>query len=179
MRTLCTVLMNIDKLDVDILQILRHDARATIKDIATQLGRRRATIHARINKMMENEVIKGYTAIPDFKQLDLPITVFILVSILQKDYDSPDDLYRLTEDILNIPRITEIYSCSGEYDYLLKARINNLKEVQDIIYKLRVYNVGKTYTMTVFETRKEELSNDIFYVENQNLLDNSEDFEDN
>ena len=84
--------ITVDDLDHSILRILRQDARTTINDIAKKLDRRRATIYNRIVKMEENGVIKGYTVIPNFSSLGEDITVFVLVTLTEKEYLIADSL---------------------------------------------------------------------------------------
>ncbi|MGA0277472.1 MAG: Lrp/AsnC family transcriptional regulator, partial [Candidatus Kariarchaeum pelagius] len=87
--------ITVDDLDRSILRILRQDARTTINDIAKKLDRRRATIYNRIVKMEENGVIKGYTVIPNFSSLGEDITVFVLVTLTEKEYLIADSLSQI------------------------------------------------------------------------------------
>lgn len=154
----------IDELDMNIINELRSDARISIQEISKKLNRRRATIHARISKLLENEIIKGSTIIPDFKKLGYGITVFVLVAISEKQYKEYGTMDELSQKISEIPQVTEIHSLSGEYDYLLKIRVNNLETLgKDIIFTLRKeYGAIRTLTLTSFYTGKEELGNDDF-----------------
>ena len=154
--------MTIDQLDLSILDDLRQDGRTTVRSIALEQMKRRATIHARISKMEEHGVIQGYTVIPDFPEMGKPITVFILASIEQREFKQIEELEVLHERIATILNITEVYSTSGEYDFLIKARVSDLLEVQKIIYRLRTMAIRKTYTISIFETHLEELSNEPF-----------------
>ncbi len=155
----------IDDLDIDIINELRSDARISIQEISKKLDRRRATIHARINKLVENKVINGYTIIPDFEQLGHGITVFVLVAVSEKQYKKYGTMDELSKKISKIPQVSEIHSVSGEYDYLLKIRVNNLETLgKDIIFTLRKeYGAVRTLTLTSFYTEKEELGNDYLH----------------
>ncbi|NDB54280.1 winged helix-turn-helix transcriptional regulator [archaeon] len=112
--------ITVDDLDRSILRILRQDARTTINDIAKKLDRRRATIYNRIVKMEENGVIKGYTVIPNFSSLGEDITVFVLVTLTEKEYLIADSLSQIGK---------------------------------------KMSGVGRTLTLTSFDTTTEELGN--------------------
>ncbi|ASI98793.1 Lrp/AsnC family transcriptional regulator [Thermococcus celer] len=53
----------LDDLDRAILRILKEDARLTISEIAERLNRPESTIHFRIKKLQERNVIDKYTII--------------------------------------------------------------------------------------------------------------------
>ena len=152
----------LDKLDLDIINELRSDARTSIQEISKKLDRRRATIHARINKLEEKKIIKGYTIIPDFGKLGHAITVFVLVSVSEKQYKKSDTDNELSQKIAEIPQVSEIHSVSGEFDYLLKIRVDNLETLgKEILFNLRKqYGAVRTLTLTAFYTGKEELGNE-------------------
>lgn len=151
-----------DNLDDAIIHELRADAAISIKSLADKLERRRATIHARISKLVEKKILKGYTIIPDFNKLGHGITVFILVAVSQNEYKDTETMVELSSKIANIPQVTEIHSVSGEYDYLLKVRVDNLETLgKEIVFTLRKkYGAVRTLTLTSFYTEKEELGND-------------------
>ncbi len=151
---------DIDELDLEILRILRKDARTPIKSIAEQLGRRRATIHSRIQKLEKNGIIRNYTIAPDFRKLGKPITAFLLVSILPETIQIEDSLETLSRKLANLEHVVEVFNITGEYDYLLKVRVDSLEVIgSDLIFKLRKeYGIGRTLTLTVFHTEQEELT---------------------
>lgn len=166
-RTLCTVMTSriVDDLDRAILRLLREDGRMTVKDIATKLDRRRATIHNRIVKMEDDNIIQGYTVVPNFDMLDHNITVFILVTLTGSEYTDVASLTDVGQKLTKIAYITEVHAISGDYDYLLKARVPSLDLLgKDINFQLRqMRGVGRTLTLAAFDTNQEELSTKPLY----------------
>jgi len=65
----------LDDLDRAILRLLKEDARLTISEIAEKLGRPESTIHFRIKKLQEKNVIERYTIVlgEDFRPKALGI----------------------------------------------------------------------------------------------------------
>jgi len=57
------MMVQLDDLDRAILRLLKEDARLTISEIAERLGRPESTIHFRIKKLQEKNVIKRYTIV--------------------------------------------------------------------------------------------------------------------
>lgn len=153
--------MSVDELDLAILNLLRQDGRMTVKDISDQLDRRRATVHNRIAKMEENGTIKGYTVIPDFSKLGFHITVYILAAVHQQTFEGAEQPESISAQISKIPYITEVHNITGEWDYLIKARVRDLEAMgREINFRLlKEFGISRTQTLAAFSSDLEELSN--------------------
>ncbi|MCJ7464278.1 MAG: Lrp/AsnC family transcriptional regulator [Thermoplasmata archaeon] len=144
----------LDEKDSDILEELMKDSRKTTKAIARELEMPRATVHDRIVKMEQKKVIRKYTAIPDYAQLGLGVTAFILVQFEPEKGLSQRDT---AGDIAHLPGIFEVHMISGEYDMLLKVRGSSMEEIGKLVIdRLReVKGVARTLTSACFTTVKE------------------------
>ncbi|OGS44413.1 MAG: transcriptional regulator [Euryarchaeota archaeon RBG_13_57_23] len=144
----------LDDKDSAILGELAEDSRKTTKAIAKELGMPRATVHDRIVKMEQKGVIRRYTAVPDYAQLGLGVSAFILVQFEPEKGLSQRDT---AEDIASITGIYEVHMISGEYDMILKVRGASMEEIGKLVIdRLReVKGVARTLTCAVFTTVKE------------------------
>ena len=144
----------LDEKDTEILEELTKDSRKTTKAIAKELDIPRATVHDRIARMERKGVIRKYTAIPDYREVGLGVTAFILA---QFDHSSGTSQRETAEDISDIPGIFEVHLISGEYDMLLKVRGASMEEIgQLVVDRLRdVKGVARTLTCASFATVKE------------------------
>ena len=144
----------LDEKDSLILQELMKDSRKTTKAISKELDIPRATVHDRIVKMEQKGVIRRYTAIPDYLQLGLGVTAFILVQFEPEKGISQRDT---ADEIAGIPGIFEVHMISGEYDMLLKVRGSSMEEIGKLVIdKLRdVKGVARTLTCACFTTVKD------------------------
>jgi DNA-binding Lrp family transcriptional regulator len=144
----------LDEKDRMILDELMKDSRKTTKSIARDLGIPRATVHDRIGRMEERGVIRKYTAVPDYGQLDLGVTAFVLVQFEPEKGVSQRDT---ADDIASIEGISEVHMISGEYDMLLKTRGSSMEEIGKLVIdRLRdVKGVARTLTCACFTTVKE------------------------
>ncbi|MDH5403047.1 MAG: Lrp/AsnC family transcriptional regulator [Candidatus Heimdallarchaeota archaeon] len=156
--------MTLDLLDIQIIDLLRKDARITIKGIADKLERRRATIFNRIIKLEEREIIKGYSVVIDFEKVNYGITAFILIAVMDPGLEKSDDLGTLSKQIGKLPFVTEIHHVTGEWDYLLKVRVKDLETLgKKVIFNLRkLFGIGRTLTLTSLYDEVEELGNEPF-----------------
>jgi len=144
----------LDEKDSSILEELMKDARSTTKAIAKELGIPRATVHDRIVKMEQKGTIRKYAALPDFGQLGLGVTSFVLVQFEAEKGVSQRDT---AEEIASMPGIFEVHMISGEYDMLLKIRGSSIEEIGKLVIdRLReVKGVARTLTCACFTTVKE------------------------
>ena len=143
-----------DEKDRSILEELTKDSRKTTKAIARELDIPRATVHDRIIRMERRGVIRRYTAVPDYGQLDLGVTAFILA---QFDHAEGRSQRETADEIADIPGIFEVHLISGEYDMLLKVRGSSMEEIGNLVVdRLRdVKGVARTLTCASFSTVRE------------------------
>lgn len=143
-----------DEKDSAILKELMEDSRKTTKAIAKELDIPRATVHDRIVKMEQRKVIRKYTAVPDYGQLGLGVTAFVLVQFESIEGISQRDT---AEEIAELSGIFEVHMISGEYDMLLKVRGASMEEIGKLVIdKLRdIDGVARTLTCACFTTVKE------------------------
>ena len=144
----------LDEKDSSIIDELMKDSRKTTKAIAKELGIPRATVHDRIVKLEQKKVIRRYTAVPDYQQLGLGVTAFILVQFEPEKGISQRDT---AEEIAALSGIFEVHMISGEYDMLLKVRGASMEEIGNLVIdKLRgVRGVARTLTCASFTTVKD------------------------
>jgi len=144
----------LDEKDSSILEELMKDSRKTTKSIAKGLDIPRATVHDRILRMEQRGTIRRYTAVPDYSQLELGVTSFVLVQFEPEKGVSQRDT---AEEIASIHGIFEVHMISGEYDMLLKIRGASMEEIGKLVIdRLReVKGVARTLTCACFTTVKE------------------------
>ena len=144
----------LDEKDSAILEELMKDSRKTTKAIAKELDIPRATVHDRIVKMEQKEIIRRYTAVPDFSQLGIGVTAFILVQFGPQEGLSQRET---AEEISDLKGIYEVHMISGEYDMLLKVRGSSMEDIGGLVIdRLReIKGVSRTLTCACFTTIKE------------------------
>lgn len=92
----------IDGTDRHILHLLQQDARYTITDIADAVGVSGNTVRNRLERLEEHNVITGYTAKIDYKQIGLDLHFLFDCTARISDRE------RLSTEILDIPGVTEV-----------------------------------------------------------------------
>src|SRR4030043_1031795 len=115
-------LMDLDKKDLKIIEILKEDSKQTTNQISKKFNIPITTVHNRIKKLEKLGIIKSYTVVLDYKKLDKGILSYILVSVM---YTLPNGKKVSQEDIAKeIKKIgaEEVSIVTGGTDLIIKVR---------------------------------------------------------
>lgn len=140
--------MPIDSLDLEILNLLRKDARTPHAAIGREIGLTGPAVLARIRKMEESGTIRGYRAVVDYKGLRAVVRVVTR--------PSPGGEQAFERFVLDEPRIEGCYDVDGEDSFLITARCADPKDLQQLLLAVRSQpTVLRTVTNIVLSVVKE------------------------
>jgi len=146
----------LDKIDLHILAILQMDARIAMKELAEQVGLSLTPCIERVKRMERDGVITGYHARVSPQAMGLQILVFVEITLQQKSEKAFD---RFRRAMLGIPEVMECHLVSGDFDYLIKARIAEMSEYRRLLGEiLHVADAGQSKSYVVMEELKETLA---------------------
>lgn len=139
--------IKLDSKDHAIINLLRENSRYTIREIALKTNIKPSTIHLRIQKLIENKIIKRFSLKLNNKLLGESFTAFAFFST-EKKFDDKHFEY---------PQIKNAYNITGEYDYLIQLRFKEFSEFNDFITEFKsLKKISKLITLIVTKTIKEE-----------------------
>ena len=146
----------LDRIDLHILSILQDDGRIVMKDLAERVGLSLTPCIERVKRMERDGVIAGYHARVAPRALGLQILVFVEITLRQK---SGEAFERFRRAMLAIPEVMECHLVSGDFDYLIKARIAEMTEYRRLLGEiLHVADGGQSKSYVVMEEIKETLA---------------------
>ena len=146
----------LDRIDLHILSILQDDGRIVMKDLAERVGLSLTPCIERVKRMERDGVIAGYHARVAPRALGLQILVFVEITLRQK---SGEAFERFRRAMLAIPEVMECHLVSGDFDYLIKARIAEMTEYRRLLGEiLHVADGGQSKSYVVMEEVKETLA---------------------
>jgi Lrp/AsnC family transcriptional regulator, leucine-responsive regulatory protein len=146
----------LDKIDLHILAILQGDGRIVMKDLAEQVGLSLTPCIERVKRMERDGVISGYHARVAPQAIGLQILVFVEITLHQK---SEKAFERFRRAMLALPEVMECHLVSGDFDYLIKARIPEMTEYRRLLGEiLHVADGGQSKSYVVMEEVKETLA---------------------
>ena len=119
-----------DSIDLQILRTLQKNAKLTTKELAEAVNLTPTPVFERQRRLERNGYIKKYIAVLEPEKLGKGLLVFVKVKLKQINRETGEDFQRR---IQHIPEVIECYNTSGTYDYLLKIRVADMHEYQQLI----------------------------------------------
>jgi len=143
----------LDQIDRNILRVLQSDGRITNQDLAAQAGISASACFDRLRKLRDQGYVSGFVALLDPQKLDRALLVFIEVML---DRTSNNVFEHFAAEVQNMPEILECHMVAGGFDYLLKARVENMAAYRAFLGNSLTHLTGirETRTFAVLEEVK-------------------------
>lgn len=129
--------VHLDDLDRGIIALLRADARTSVSALAEQLGVVRATVQARINRLVSTGVIGSFT-ITMGPGYDEQRTVSAVCSLLVRSAAPRPTLYR---HLVTVPGLESVHTTTGKWDLVLHLTAPDLDSLDRALAQLRALPV--------------------------------------
>lgn len=113
----------LDAIDTRILAALQEDGRISNLDLAEKIGLSASPCSRRVHALETDGVIRRYVALLDPATIDLPVHVFVNVT-LEKQTEASLETFELI--VLERPEVLECYLMTGSFDYLLRVVVSDL-----------------------------------------------------
>lgn len=126
-----------DEADKAILRLLQRDVSVSLNEIAEQVGLSTTPCWRRIQQMEAQGIIQKRVALLNADKVGLGMTVFVQVKAGKHDATW---LKTFATHASALEEIVEFYRMSGEYDYMLKVVVADMKAF-DVFYKKLVAGV--------------------------------------
>lgn len=141
----------IDEIDAQILTLLQKNGRMRRNKIAEDVGLSVPSVSDRMRKLVERDVVTGYTSTLNPKRLHFDITAFLRVRVDgSKNY--PGFVKRAGKE----PEVLEVHSITGEGSHILKVRTHNTTTLESLLSRIQSWpGVSGTTTSIVLTTHKE------------------------
>jgi Lrp/AsnC family leucine-responsive transcriptional regulator len=152
--------VSLDRIDRQILKLLREDGRISHAAIAKEVGLSGPAVHERVRKLEQAGVIAGYCAILDPQILERAHVAFIRVNLADGTEFVADE--PIVARICDEPDVLEFHRIAGEDCYLIKARTATNKDLEQLLRRIRsLRGVAKTRTTVVLSTELERPTIDV------------------
>ncbi len=133
----------LDELDRNLVSLLQANARASVAELARQLGVARTTVIARIERLERTQVIAGYGArLGGQDVLDASLVAYVGIILAPKF--GQDVLKRLDR----MPELQLLCAVSGEYDYVAWLRADSPGRLNDLLDEIGALDDGVERTTT-------------------------------
>ena len=127
----------IDPIDRQILDLLRTDARRTVRDIAFRIGLTVAPVKRRIDRLEELGIIEGYTVKLNETKVGMGLEAVVELRVV-----GDMDLQTILSFASQIPEVREVLTIAGDPDALVRVRADNIHDLQRVVNLLRTGGRG-------------------------------------
>src|SRR2546423_6443251 len=128
---MCHMARSIDSLDARLVALLTAHPRIGVLECARRLGVARGTVQARLDRLTERGVVRGYGPDVAPAALGYGVTAFVTLEIRQRYGHDP-----VAAHLIAIPEVLEAHTITGSSDLLCRivARSNaDLQRVIDLV----------------------------------------------
>ena len=139
--------MQLDEIDHKILDILIDNTRIPFTDISKLLLISAGTVHVRVKKMEEADIIKGSSLNLDYVKLGYSFIAYVGIFL-----EKTSATEKVLQELKDIPFITVAHITTGKFNIFCKVRARDTHHAKDIIFMIDdVEGISRTETMISLE----------------------------
>ncbi|MFQ3183322.1 MAG: Lrp/AsnC family leucine-responsive transcriptional regulator [Alteromonas macleodii] len=149
------VTSEIDGFDRKILDVIAVEGRITVTDLAKRIGLSKSPTQARLRRLEETGVVRGYRALFDPILLGRDHVAFVEVKLSDTRESA---LATFNAAVTQIPEIEQCHLIAGAFDYLLKVRTSGMGSYRLVLADRlsTLPHVASTSTYVAMQAVKEE-----------------------
>jgi Lrp/AsnC family transcriptional regulator for asnA, asnC and gidA len=121
--------LNLDKLDYQIIQHMMEDAEISYADLGKKLFVSGGTIHVRIKKLQELNIVKGNRLAVDIKLIGYDVIAFIGIYLEKSSlYDT------VAQELRKIPEIVRLNYTTGNYSMFAEICCKDIAQLRTVLH---------------------------------------------
>lgn len=138
-----------DELDARLLVALQRDARATLSELAADLGVTRTTVRTRMDRLKKNGDIVGFTVVTKSDIAEMPVRGLMMLGIEGRGAE------RIMSRVSAMPQVRAVHSTNGSWDLIAEIGTKTLEEFDKILFEIRrIDGITRSETNLLLSTRK-------------------------
>jgi DNA-binding Lrp family transcriptional regulator len=140
--------MSIDALDARLITLLSAEPRIGVLECSRRLGVARGTVQARLDRLAERGVIRGYGPDVDPAAMGYTVTAYATLEIRQGEGEA------VAARLRDVPEVLEAHTITGPGDLLCRIVARSNADLQAVIDRLTtVAGVQRTATVIALSER--------------------------
>lgn len=140
--------LNIDNLDLQIISEMMENAAISYAELGKKLFVSGGTIHVRIKKLEEYQIVKGTRLNVDLKRLGYDVIAFIGIFLEKSSmYDA------VAEDLYKIPEIVRLNYTTGNYSMFAQIVCKDINKLRYVLHDelQKIKGIERTETFISLE----------------------------
>uniref|UniRef100_UPI003BADBC40 Lrp/AsnC family transcriptional regulator n=1 Tax=Stappia sp. TaxID=1870903 RepID=UPI003BADBC40 len=138
-----------DDLDRKLIALLRHDARLPVASLAASLRVSRATVKARIDRLVDTGVILGFTVTLGAQDRSAPVRAVMMVEVEGHRTEA------IARRLQGFPEVRALHATNGRWDLVAELETETLADFDRLLSAIRLVDgIAATETSLLLATRK-------------------------
>lgn len=140
--------LNLDKLDLKIIEAMMANAEISYAELGKKLFVSGGTIHVRIKKLQEFNIVRGTRLNVDLKLLGYDITAFVGIYLEKSSlYDT------VAKDLMKIPEIIRLNYITGNYSMFIEVVCKDISQLRHVLHDelQKIKGIERTETFISLE----------------------------
>ncbi len=138
-----------DKTDEQLIAALRRNARASLSDLAHELGVSRTTIRVRLERLQRDGDILGFSVVLREDTLRDPIRGLMMLGIEGRGTK------RIERQLQGLSEVRAVHSTNGRWDLIVELGTETLEALDAALTRIRTFDgVATSETSLLLSTRK-------------------------
>ncbi len=149
------MISDIDQFDRKILDVLAIEGRVSVTELSRRIGLSKSPTQARLKRLEECGIIRGYRALFDPIRLGRDHVAFVEVKLSDTRENA---LAAFNAAVMLVPEIEQCHLIAGAFDYLLKVRTSGMMGYRAVLAEKisTLPHVANTSTYVAMQAVKEE-----------------------
>lgn len=142
--------MKITPSDLELLSVLRENARASVAEVARRLRLSRTTVQSRIQRLERQGVIDGYTVRVHDELERNQVRAHIMIAV------QPKQMVAVTRALRAMPQLRLLHSVTGSCDLIALGVVPTLGEMDVLTDRIGIIEgVERTTSALILSTKFE------------------------
>jgi DNA-binding Lrp family transcriptional regulator len=138
-----------DDLDQKLIAALRRDGRASLSELSSTLGLSRATVRARMDRLIAKGEIQGFSVVTRGDVTAMPVRGLMMIGIEGRGAE------RITARLSGLPEVLAVHSTNGRWDLIAEIGARTLEEFDAVLFRIRGFEgVTASETSLMLTTRR-------------------------
>ncbi|MFN3685347.1 Lrp/AsnC family transcriptional regulator [Salinarimonas sp.] len=138
-----------DDTDQALVAALRRNARLSLSELAASLGLARATVRARLDRLVARGDIQGFTILTRAEIAPAPVRALTMIAIEGRGTE------RIVHRLGGLPEVATVHTTNGKWDLVAEIATDTLEDLDRVLTEIRrLEGVATSETSLLLSTRK-------------------------
>ena len=138
-----------DKMDGDLVAALKRNGRASLSELAAELGVTRSTVRVRLDRLVQGGEIAGFTVLTRSDVRPDAVRGLMMLAIAGRGAE------KTMKQLQRMPQVQAVHSTNGTWDLIAEIGTETLEQFDEILFAIRrLDGVTRSETNLLLSTRR-------------------------